>query len=76
MNPKRVRFILGVLLFSLSFSVPLFAQNSAAALSGTVTDLSGSPVANAEISVSNVFTGQTGSRQGGEQGPDRDGKQA
>ena len=59
MNAKRVKFILGVLILSLSFSVPIPAQNSGATLSGTVTDSSGLPVANARISVSNVFTGQT-----------------
>jgi hypothetical protein len=59
MNAMRVTYIPGVLLLSLSFSIPICAQNSSATLSGTVTDLSGSPVANARISVSNVFTGQT-----------------
>ena len=51
--------IFGVLLFSLLFSVPICAQSSGATLSGTVNDSSGSPVAGARISVSNVFTGQT-----------------
>jgi Carboxypeptidase regulatory-like domain len=59
MNSKSVKFILGALLFSLSFSVPICAQNSSSTLSGTVTDSSGSPVANAKVSVSNVFTGET-----------------
>jgi Carboxypeptidase regulatory-like domain len=59
MNAQMLKSILGVLLLSLSVSVPLCAQNSAATLSGKVTDSSGSPVANARISVSNVFTGQT-----------------
>jgi Carboxypeptidase regulatory-like domain len=58
MNPQRARFILAILLFYLSAAVPLCAQNSAT-LSGRVTDSSGSPVANAKISVSNVFSGQT-----------------
>jgi Carboxypeptidase regulatory-like domain len=59
MNSKSVEFILATLILSLSFSVPICAQNSGATLSGTVTDSSRSPVANAKVSVSNVFTGQT-----------------
>ncbi len=59
MNPKTVGPVLGVLLFFFSFSIPLCAQNRAAMLSGTVTDLSGWPVANAKIAVNNVFSGQT-----------------
>lgn len=59
MDPKTVGPILGVLLFFFLFSIPLCAQNPAATLGGTVTDLSGSPVANAKISVNNVFSGQT-----------------
>ena len=58
MNAKRVKSFLGVLLLSLSVSVPLCAQNSTAIISGTVTDLAGSPVAGAKVSVNNVFTGQ------------------
>ncbi len=58
MSAKRVKSILGVLLLSLSVSVPLCAQNSTAIISGTVTDLAGSPVAGAKVSVNNVFTGQ------------------
>jgi Carboxypeptidase regulatory-like domain len=59
MNPKRVRFAVGVGILLLSFSVALRAQNSGATLSGTITDQSGSPVANARVSVSNIFSGQT-----------------
>jgi hypothetical protein len=59
MNSKSVKFILAILILSISFSFPMWAQTSTASLSGTVTDLSGAPVANAKISVSNVFTGQT-----------------
>lgn len=58
MNTKRMEPILGVLLFFFSFSIPLWAQNPAATLRGTVTDLSGSPVANAKISVNDVFSGR------------------
>lgn len=63
MNAKRVKFYLGVLLLSLSVSFPLCAQNSSGTISGTVTDSSGSPVANARITVSNVFTGQAAETQ-------------
>ena len=66
MNATRVKFILGIL--TLSLSIPLWAMNSAATLSGRVTDLSGSPVANARISVSNVFTGQTAEARSGARG--------
>jgi len=59
MNPKRVKFILGAGVLLLAFSVVLCAQNPDATLSGTVTDSSGSPVSNAQVSVSNVFSGQT-----------------
>lgn len=71
MNPKRVKSILGaaVFLFSFSICLPLCAQTSSAkpsskssaasaTLSGTVTDSSGAPVAHAQISVNNVFSGQ------------------
>lgn len=59
MNSKWLKFIPGVLILSLLFSVPICAQSSGATLSGAVTDSSGSPVANTKITVSNVFTGQT-----------------
>lgn len=60
MNSKSAKFILAILILAISFSFPMWAQTSTATLSGTVTDLSGSPVANVKVSVSNVFTGQTG----------------
>ena len=63
MNLKMVKFILGVLLLFVSFAVPIRAQNSSAALTGTVTDSMGAPVSNARVSVSNVFTGQTAETQ-------------
>jgi hypothetical protein len=58
MNAKRVKFYLGVVLLSLSVCFPLWAQKSSGTISGTVTDSAGSPVANASITVSNVFSGQ------------------
>ena len=58
MYAKRIKFILPVLIISFSFSIPMRAQNSGATLSGVVNDSSGAPVANAKVSVSNVFTGQ------------------
>ena len=51
--------MVGVGILLLSFSVALCAQNSGATLSGTITDQSGSPVAHARVSVSNIFSGQT-----------------
>ncbi len=63
MNSKWLKFIPGVLILSLLFSIPICAQSSGATLSGMVTDSSGSPVANARITVSNVFTGQTAETQ-------------
>jgi Carboxypeptidase regulatory-like domain len=59
MNPKRRRFIPALLIIFFFLSVPVSAQDSGVTLSGTVTDSSGSPVVNAEVSVSDVFTGQT-----------------
>jgi len=59
MNAKWVKFIPGILIFFLSFSIPICAQSSGATLSGVVNDSSGAPVANAKISISNVFTGQS-----------------
>lgn len=66
MNANRLKFVLGILMLSLS--VPLWAMNPAATLSGTVTDLFGSPISNARISVSNVFTGQTAEARSSAQG--------
>ena len=59
MNSKKLMFVSGVLLLSLSFAIPIWGQNSGATLSGTITDQSGSPVANAKVSVSNIFSGRT-----------------
>jgi Carboxypeptidase regulatory-like domain len=59
MNSQTVKFIPGVLLLLFSFSAVLCAQNSAAKLSGIVTDSSVSTVAAAKVTVSNAFTGQT-----------------
>jgi hypothetical protein len=59
MISKSAKFILAILILSISFSFPVWAQTSTATLSGTVGDSSGAPVANVKISVSNVFTGQT-----------------
>ncbi|HET7215277.1 MAG TPA: carboxypeptidase-like regulatory domain-containing protein [Terriglobia bacterium] len=58
MDASRKKFLLSVLIISFSFSIPIYAQNSGATLSGVVSDSSGSPVADVRISVSNVFTGQ------------------
>ena len=63
MNAKMVKIYLGVLLLSFSVSFPLWGQNSSGTISGTVTDSSGSPVANAKVTVSNVFSGQAAETQ-------------
>lgn len=59
MNAKWLKFIPAVLLLSILFSIPICAQSPGATLSGVVNDSAGSPIANAKISVNNVFTGQS-----------------
>lgn len=59
MNPRKLKFIPGLLVIFFLFSAQAFAQNSGATLSGTVADSSGAPVSGVKINVNNVFTGQT-----------------
>ena len=59
MDSKALKLAAQILLFSQIVCATLRAQDSGATLSGTVTDSSGSPVSNAKIIVSNVFSGQT-----------------
>ena len=63
MNPQWVKYTLGILLLPCLISIPLRAQDSSATLAGTVTNASGSPIANANISVANTFSGQTAGAQ-------------
>ena len=60
MNSKAERFVVrpGAVLLALLISIPLHAQDSGAALSGTVTDAAGKAVPGARITIKNVATGQ------------------
>ena len=55
----RVVFSVGLVLIFVLNSDPLRAQAANAALSGTLTDASGKVVANAKVSVKNLYTGQS-----------------
>ncbi len=65
MKAKAAKVVFGaglVLIFVLN-SEPLRAQEPNATLSGTVTDASGKIVANAKVSVKNLYTGQAAETQ-------------
>ena len=55
----KVVFSVGLVLVFVLDSDPLRAQAANAALSGTLTDTSGKVVANAKVSVKNLYTGQS-----------------
>src|SRR5438552_15504763 len=59
MSAKAIKFVVSVGIFALIFviSIPLRAQVSGAALSGTITDVQGAAIPIAMISVKNVATG-------------------
>jgi hypothetical protein len=57
MNPKVVKFILGVCILCLVFSAPARAQVVGATVSGSITDPRGDAIPNAKISAKNLGTG-------------------
>ncbi len=60
MSPKTAKFVVrvAVSILLLVFSVSLQAQVANSILTGTITDLSGTAVPNAKISIKNIATGQ------------------
>lgn len=60
MNSKAERFFVrpGAVLLAFLISIPLHAQDSGAALSGTVTDAAGKTISGARVTIKNVATGQ------------------
>ncbi len=59
MNPKVVKFILGVCILCLIFSAPARAQVVGATVSGTITDPRGDAIPGAKVSAKNLATGVT-----------------
>ena len=53
------KFLVGVVLIFVLFEHPLLAQQSTAALTGSVIDTSGRPLPDVKISVKNLATGET-----------------
>jgi len=60
---KTTEFIFAVVLICVLTSLSLHAQDATTSLSGTVTDASAKPVANAKVSVKNLNTGQSSETQ-------------
>ena len=63
MSSIPVRLVLGVVVIFVLVQRPLYAQDSAATLSGIVTDASGKPLPNAKISVKALTSGQSSEAQ-------------
>ena len=63
MSSIPARLVLGVVLISVLSYLPLHAQDAPATLSGTVTDSSGKPMPNAEVSAKGAATGQSSEAQ-------------
>src|SRR5258708_28842468 len=57
MNPKVVKFILGVCILSLMFSAPTRAQVCVATVTGTLTDPRGDAIPGAKVTAKNLGTG-------------------
>src|SRR5258708_20176393 len=57
MNPKVVKFVLGLCILSLIFSAPTRAQVVGATVSGSITDPRGDAIPGAKVSAKNLATG-------------------
>lgn len=57
MNPKVVKFVLGLCILCLAFSAPTRAQVVGATVSGTITDPRGDAIPGAKVSAKNLGTG-------------------
>ena len=57
MNPKVVKFILGLCILCLAFSAPTRAQVVGATVSGTITDPRGDAIPGAKVTAKNLGTG-------------------
>ena len=63
MKLEAGRLVVMLLVFGLAVPDSLNAQTANATLSGTVTAPSGSPIANARVSIKNVSTGESAEMQ-------------
>lgn len=68
MTSIPARLVLGVVIIFVLVHLPLHAQDSAATLSGTVTDASGKPLPNAKVSVRDLTSGQSSQAQADSEG--------
>lgn len=68
MSSMPVKLVLGVVIIFVLLQLPLHAQDSAATLSGTVTDASGKPSPNAKISVKELTSGRSSETQADSEG--------